>query len=103
MTIEDTQRRHEQLVKRFAPNGSTIYSVVRKVAASGMSRNIDFYAIQDDRLVFLSGYISTITGYPRTAQGIKVKGAGMDMCFAVVYDLASRLYGDGYALKSETI
>lgn len=105
--------------------GDIIYSIVRKVASSGMSRQIDFYYIRkkSGRPHWISPRISQILGYSVTAGGaLKVRGCGMDMCFKVVYDLASQLWpgGDGkyktgrngmtgaetdggYLLKSETL
>ena len=35
--------------------------------------------------------------------GVTMRGAGMDMGFALVYNLAHALHGDGYALKQRWI
>jgi hypothetical protein len=92
------------LLEMLKPN-TTIYSIVRSVANSGMSRTIDFYAIQDNRPVYLSGYISDLLDLPRSkASGaLRITGAGMDMCFATVYETSRKLFNDGYSLKSEVI
>lgn len=101
--------------------GSTVYGIVRSVARSGMSRTIDFYAVEDGRMRYLSGYVAKALHYPRTRDGaLKVHGCGMDMVFHVVYSLGSALWRNGtdephgtrngepdraggYALKSEIL
>lgn len=86
--------------------GDTIYSIVRSVAASGMSRVIDFYVIRDDRPQYLTGWMANALDLPLKKNGIsgvRVTGAGMDMCFATVYELSRKLFNDGYKLKSETL
>lgn len=94
-----------EMLNRYLQKDDTVYSVIRHVASSGISRQIDFYAIGEDRKpVYLSGYIEDVLPYRRNKRGaLVVSGCGMDMCFHVVYSLASAMYGDGYALKSEQI
>ena len=109
----ETRHREEckaQLLKHLS-KGDTIYSVLRHVSASGMSRRIDFYAIRDNKPIYLTGYIEGLLhSYKRHAKGdgLIVGGSGMDMCFHIVYNVASALFDDntsdsGYALKSERI
>lgn len=78
--------------------GDVIYSVIRKVSSSGMSRQIDFYFISEGKPYWISRRIAQILDYSVAESGaLKVRGCGMDMCFAVVYNLASQLWpgGDG--------
>jgi hypothetical protein len=99
---EEVKRAYEQL-RELCPQGSTVYCVLRGVSRSGMSRNIDFYAIITDdkkpRLQWLTGYMSAIgvvkqsRGDWEKSRGAKVHGCGMDMGFHVVDTLASALYG----------
>ena len=94
------QTKHSRtMLEKFAPQGSTIYGIVKHVSKSGMLREIDFYVIADNQPRYLSGYIANVLGMKLGDRGLRVSGAGMDMIFAVVYDLAQRVYGDGYALK----
>jgi hypothetical protein len=93
------ERLHDLLDER-----KKVYGVIRRVSNSGMHRWIDFYTIKNDDLYFLTGLIDNVlVEYKRTTEGLKVSGTGMDMVFAVVYDLSEALYGDGYALSKETI
>ena len=101
----------EQLLKHLS-RGDTVYSIIRHVSANGMSRRIDFYAIRDNKPIYLTGYIEGLLhSYKRHAKGdgLIIGGSGMDMAFHVVYNVASALFDDntgsdsGYALKSERI
>ncbi len=78
--------------------GDTVTGLVRSVSSSGMSRQIDFYC-NDPRggLRYLSGYIATALDYRRAQSGaLIVGGCGMDMIFAVVYDLGRVLFRDAH-------
>ena len=77
--------------------GDTIYTVLRHVSKSGMSRDIDLYLMSADGPLYLSGYAATALGERRAPdQGIRVGGCGMDMGFHLVYNLSSALYPDGF-------
>jgi len=106
----------EKMLLRFCPKGTTVYGIVRSVSRSGMSRCIDFYAIDptDARPVFLTGYISTFLRMPwnnrASKAGLRVNGCGMDMVFHVVSNLSMALYcpekydhDAAYALRSEQL
>jgi len=82
--------------------GDTVHCILRHVSASGMSRAIDFYVIKDNRPIWLSGYIAAALDYkPSGHTGIAVKGCGMDMGFAVVYNLARTLWPEGNASRTD--
>lgn len=81
----------------------TVYGIVRKVSASGMSRNIDLYIIKDNRMVYLTGWASIVLGYKRMDRGMVVRGCGMDMVFACVSSLAEACGFDYKAIRSEVI
>ena len=95
-TVADHRRRLLELL----PPGSRVRCVLRHVSASGMTRWIDLYAVADGELVYLTGYAETVLeGWykrGRAHDGLKIEGAGMDMGFALVYALSSRLYPDGF-------
>jgi hypothetical protein len=88
-------------LRKLLKPGDTVYAVLRHVSASGMSRRIDFYTIADNRHVFLSGYIRRALGYKFAPKGdgLVVSGCGMDMGFAVVYELSRTLFPDGFKVE----
>lgn len=91
-------------LRKLVPKGSTVYGIVRTVARSGLSRTIDFYAFQDNKPVYLSGYFSKILNVPRTKEGaLKVRGTGMDVIFACVYEVSRSVYGVADALKRDSL
>lgn len=84
--------------------GDTVYTILRHVSASGMSRRIDLYTFQDNKPVYLSGYYAMMQGEDPPTDGYKVGGCGMDMGFHLVYTLSSLLYKKdrgGYELRHE--
>lgn len=92
-------------LKSYAPEGSTVYTILRHVSSSGMSRDISVIAITDGKPRNLDGLVLQAgigrKSRRRYGEGVRVAGVGMDMGFALVYRLAQVLYGDGYALDHE--
>ena len=85
--------------------GDTVFGVVRNVSSSGMSRTIDFFVFTNGQPYWLSGAMSRVLGLTmvKRGQGLQVRGAGMDMVFHVVSNLAYKVYGDERALKAQTL
>lgn len=85
--------------------GDRLYTILRHVSQSGMSRIISVVKAEaDGTITDLDWLIARAGLYTRTGansrqSGLRVRGVGMDMGFAVVYDLSSAVLGDGYALK----
>lgn len=94
-----------EILKEWFPKGATVYTVLRHMSASGMSREIGVVAIiGKDDIRHPNHAVSTVLGWPRSkGDGVKVSGCGMDMGLHLVYALASKLYGDGYALNQRWI
>lgn len=85
------------------PKGSTLYSILRSVSRSGMSRQFSFYAIANNQPVFLTYSIAVLLGYPVTKSGpltARVDGCGMDMAFHTAHRLSRVLHQEDYAIKS---
>jgi hypothetical protein len=72
-----------------------------------MSRNIDLYYMQDGKPQWISAYVGHAIGSPQSrknwerSQGLTVGGCGMDMGFALVYDLSRTLFPDGFKLAKD--
>lgn len=100
----DREYGKEKLLEHYLKEGQTVYTILRSVSSSGMSRHISLIAVDSD------GALNDITYYAAAAlneslyeknghRSIRQNGAGMDMGFNLVYNLSSVLYGNGYALK----
>lgn len=97
---EGKRKRREYCIKHLRDMlrpGDVIYTVLRHVSASGMSRRIDLYTIRDNRMAFLTGYAAGAIGWKwGDKAGIVVGGCGMDMGFHLVYTLSHTLFPDGF-------
>lgn len=91
----------QEILRKLCPPGTKLYTTVRHVARSGMSRTLDVYAIVDGAPRRLSGYVCTATGLRRKGDHVYVGGCGMDMGFHVVYELSRTLYPDGHGCCGE--
>lgn len=76
--------------------GDTVYTVLRHVSRSGMSRTIDVYVIRDNEPRYLSYWVARALGWTVNSgriEGIKVNGCGMDMGWHLVSSLSYTLFG----------
>ena len=105
----EQQEAREKLLEHYLTEGSRVYTILRHVSTSGMSRDISLVIADKD------GTICDITYYAAQALGdrlierngqyraIRVQGGGMDMGFHLVYNLSSVLFHGqdraGYQLK----
>lgn len=86
-----------QLRESLAP-GDTVYTVLRNVSRSGMSRRIDLYKMTADGPLYLTGYAANALGERSPDGGLKVDGCGMDMGFHLVYSLSRVLFPEGFGV-----
>jgi hypothetical protein len=76
--------------------GDTVYTILRHVSSSGMSRRISLAYVADGRICDIT-YSAAIALGSRVSDkgGILVGGCGMDMGFHLVYSLGAALWPDG--------
>lgn len=86
------------------PPGSEVHCSVTQVARSGMSRQIAVYAIEDGQIRNVSRWVAwaTESRLSKSDDAVIIGGCGMDMCFALVYNLSHALYRDGFTCTGET-
>ena len=85
----------------------TVYTVLRHVSASGMSRDISLKTVRDGEIIDITFTAAEALGEKvKEKDGhrvIRVGGCGMDMGFHLVYNLSASVYRDqdtgGYAIK----
>jgi hypothetical protein len=84
-------------LRELLPPGSTVYTILRHVSRSGMSRSISAVVVEDGEPVVIDYLVRHALGltFDRTNGGLKVQGGGMDMGFHVVYSLSYALYPNG--------
>lgn len=100
----DTDARHEAIAwfRTNVPEGSTVFTILRHVSSSGMTRHIGLVVIKGNDVIYHPNHsASTILRLRQNKDkdGVIVGGCGMDMGFHLVYELASAVYGDGYKLN----
>lgn len=93
--IHEQQAAIQHLRETLNP-GDHLYTVLRSVSRSGMSRVIDVYVIQDNQPIYLSGWIASALGWTRTDSGIRVSGCGMDAGFHLIHQLSYALFPDSF-------
>lgn len=114
--VTDKELSKERLLDTYLTDTRTVYTILRSVSASGMTRHIslvvagigadgkpDIHDITYHASKVLGDKLQERNGH-RT---IKVNGCGMDMGFSVVYNLSSVLFAGqeraGYELKQRWI
>ena len=84
-------------LRKLLKPGSIVYTILRSVSASGISRRISVCAVIDGEIRNLDWLAADATGWNVSAkgEGLSVTGCGMDMGFHVVYELGAAMWPDG--------
>ena len=105
---QEVQEAKTELLKWFVKEGDTVYTILRSVSPSGMSRTMSL-KVANDRggISDLTYYASKVLDYPLVwvngSRALRVGGCGMDMGFHVVYSLARVLFRDKYEGQPDAI
>lgn len=82
--------------------GDTLYTILRHVSRSGMSRRLDVVVVQGGEPRTITGQVAQALGDSApTRDGLRVDGCGMDVGFHVVYNLARTLWPSGVGCIGE--
>lgn len=85
-------------LRKLLKPGQTVYCNLRRVSKSGMSRDISLFIVQGKELRDIT-YLAAVAMDDNLANGnrtaIKIGGCGMDMGFALVYNLGATLWPKG--------
>jgi hypothetical protein len=97
----------ERLLTHYVKPGTKVYTIMRHVSSSGMSRNISLVIANGEEVIDITYYAAHALGdkliESKGHRAIRVNGCGMDMGFHLVYNLSSVLFTGqdraGYVLK----
>jgi hypothetical protein len=106
----DVQYAREQLLTHYLKEGDTVYTVLRSVSSSGMSRTISLKVAKEGKILDLTYYASILLDWTLVevngSRALRVGGCGMDMGFHTVYTLSRVLFREegsttdaGYSLN----
>lgn len=110
----DREEAKDRLASYYLKPGAKVYTVVRSVSSSGMSRTMSLYVVIDGQLCNITYHAAKALDYSLVdvngSRVMRVGGCGMDMGFHAVYSLSAFLFRDlnldgdpGYLLKQEWI
>jgi hypothetical protein len=97
----------ERLLTHYVKPSTKVYTIMRHVSSSGMSRNISLVIANGEEVIDITYYAAHALGdkliESKGYRAIRVNGCGMDMGFHLVYNLSSVLFTGqdraGYVLK----
>jgi hypothetical protein len=103
----DADYARERLLTHYLREGKTVYTVLRSVSASGMTRQISLLVADGDEITDITYLTAALLGEnlyeTNGSRSIRVNGCGMDTGFHLVYSLASVLFAGqdraGYLLN----
>ena len=101
-SAESNEREEEvALLRKRLRAGLTIYTCLRSVSSSGMSRTLDLYYVEKGEIVRITWSAAKALrwNYDRRKEALRVQGCGMDMGFHTVYTLSYYLFGNSRALR----
>lgn len=83
-------------LKKFLIKNETVYTVLRSVSRTGMSRVMDLFVMRDNQPHRITWSAAKALGWSYStrpgSKGLKIGGCGMDMGFHAVYSLAGTLW-----------
>jgi hypothetical protein len=108
----EIQEAKKQLLAHYVSEGDTVYTVLRSVSSSGMSRTLSLKVAKEGKILDLTYYAGIVLDWPivevNGSRALRVGGCGMDMGFHTVYTLSRVLFREegeqlhcdaGYALN----
>lgn len=104
--MKHTAQREEAIKKLrdLLQPGDTVYTVLRHVSRSGMSRWIDCYVMRDNEPFYISWWVAHALEWNinrKKHEGIEVGGCGMDMGTHLVMTLSGVLFREGFGCIGE--
>lgn len=86
-------------LRELLPAGTTVRTILRHVSRSGMTRAISPVVVDETGETFDLSYFVARAGIAKVNQrhgGVTMSGCGMDMGFALVYNLSRSVFPNGH-------
>lgn len=99
-TKDDREKARERLARELKP-GDTVHTILKHVSRSGMLRHVQPVILRDGDSVGLGYSAGALLRESVTDQSVHMHGCGMDMGFALVYNLGMALFPDGFECIGE--
>lgn len=100
-TREQIAEAKRQLLECLKP-GDKVYTILRQVSRSGMSRHISCVIKSDGGIRDITYLVGRVLGERRADDGGLVRsGCGMDMGFDTIYSLSWALWPNGFTCSGE--
>lgn len=81
---------------KYLKSGDTVYTILRSVSRTGMSRCISLYAIQDNLPKDITSCVAyALDGHRNKSGFLNLTGCGMDMGFHTVHTLGRVMWPKG--------
>lgn len=101
----------EHLLTHYVREGATVYTILRKISSSGMTRHYSLLVARNGKIDDITYYASKAIGWTLAEstghRAIKVSGCGMDMSFHLVSTLSAVLFRGqeraDYVLKEDKL
>jgi hypothetical protein len=106
MTAKEKERKeYQDRLREILEPGDMVFTILRHVSASGMSRNLDLVVIKDNEPMRLTYWVAKAAGftYNEKKEALVVGGCGMDMGFHVVYNLSRYLWPEGFGVEGTLV
>jgi len=105
--LMDREYAIDKLNTHYLKEGTKVYTILRSVSSSGMTRHISLVIANGDEVIDITYYAAHALEdrliESKGHRAIRVNGCGMDMGFHLVYNLSSVLFKGqdraGYVLK----
>lgn len=97
MATKAEQRESLEVLRTLLKPGTLVYTTLRHVSASGMTRWLDVFVADGNTIRDITGHVCDAADfkYCTRRHSLKIGGCGMDMGFQVVYCLGLSLWPDG--------
>ena len=97
MTRYSKQERTDAIarLREWIKPGDTVYTILRHVSKSGMTRHIGIVLMRDGGAIHPNHAVAAALDMPLRRDAVSVGGCGMDMGFHIVYNLGMALWPNG--------